>query len=30
MSVEVELAEVRDFLAAHHPFDDLPLQQLDD
>ena len=29
MSVEVELAEVRDFLAAHHPFDDLPLQQLE-
>ena len=29
MSVEVELAEVRDFLAAHHPFDDLPRQQLE-
>ena len=29
MSLDVELAEVRDFLAEHHPFDDLPRQQLE-
>ena len=29
MSVDVELAEVRDFLAGHHPFDDIPVPQLE-
>ena len=29
MSLDVELAEIRDFLAAHHPFDDVPLPQLE-
>ncbi len=29
MALDVELIEVRDFLAAHHPFDDLPAGQLD-